>query len=362
MTNEEILVALQIEGITPSKIEQGEELLVKLVFASDKRKEEAISKVIGAHWSSIHRGWIIPGNRSDLICLLNHLGYKEMRGQLTSDIVRRVGIFKRWMRSRRYSESTVKTYGESIVIFLKFFWDKPISEITEQDVVYFNNEYIIKNQLSASFQNQVVNSIKLFFEKVEGSKMRLDLIHRPKRQHLLPNVLSKEEVKLILNATANLKHRTMLSLIYSCGLRRSELLKLKPGDIDSKRNIIKIRQAKGKKDRIVPLSEKILVMLREYYTFYKPKTWLFEGQRDNEPYDERSLSNVLKQCLAKAGIDKPATLHWLRHSYATHLLEKGTDLRYIQELLGHRSSRTTEIYTHVSTQSIQKIKSPFDDL
>ena len=154
----------------------------------------------------------------------------------------------------------------------------------------------------------------------------------------------------------------MLSLIYSCGLRRSELLNLKPADIDSKRGIVIIRQSKGKKDRIAPLSPKILEMLREYYIGYKPKTWLFEGQNENTKYDERSLSNVLKQALTKSRISKPVSLHWLRHSYATHLLESGTDLRYIQELLGHSSSKTTEIYTHVSTKSLQQIKSPFDDL
>ena len=154
----------------------------------------------------------------------------------------------------------------------------------------------------------------------------------------------------------------MLSLIYSCGLRRSELLKLKPLDIDSKRNIITIRAAKGKKDRIVPLSEKILAMLREYYKSNKPKTWLFEGQNTGEQYSEKSLQSVLKQALEKVNNKKPVTLHWLRHSYATHLLESGTDLRYIQELLGHSSSKTTEIYTHVSTKNIQQIKSPFDDL
>ncbi|MFB9108751.1 tyrosine-type recombinase/integrase [Flavobacterium gyeonganense] len=146
------------------------------------------------------------------------------------------------------------------------------------------------------------------------------------------------------------------------GLRRSELLNLKPADIDSKRNIILIKQSKGKKDRIVPLSPKILEMLRSYYVCYKPKKWLFEGRNENEPYDARSLSNVLKQALTKSNIKKPVSLHWLRHSYATHLLESGTDLRFIQELLGHSSSRTTEIYTHVSTKSLQQIKSPFDDL
>ena len=207
-----------------------------------------------------------------------------------------------------------------------------------------------------------MNAIKLFFQTIRDTKMIVDKIHRPKRSKVLPNVLSKEEIKLILNAHSNIKHKMMLSLIYSCGLRRSELINLKPQDIDSKRNIVLLKNGKGKKDRITPLSPIILEMLRNYYNGYKPKTWLFEGQIVGEQYSEQSLQSVLKQALQKAGITKPVTLHWLRHSYATHLLESGTDLRYIQELLGHSSSKTTEIYTHVSTKSIQQIKSPFDDL
>ena len=182
------------------------------------------------------------------------------------------------------------------------------------------------------------------------------------REHKLPNVLSKEEVKKILEVPANMKHRVMLSVIYACGLRRSELLNLKPVHVDSKRQLLLIINSKGKKDRVVPLSERITVMLREYYKTYRPKEWLFEGQSPGTRYSEQSLQSVLKQALAKTGIRKPVTLHWLRHSYATHLLESGTDLRYIQEILGHKNSKTTEIYTHVSTKSLQKIKSPFDDL
>ncbi|HEX8014424.1 MAG TPA: site-specific integrase [Flavobacterium sp.] len=270
--------------------------------------------------------------------------------------------FSYWLASRRYSTNTVKTYTEALKSFLVFHRELPVSEITNEHVIAYNNEYILKNNISVSYQNQIVNAIKLFFRTVENKKMEVESIYRPKGEKKLPNVLSKEEVKLILNAHHNIKHKTMLSLIYSCGLRRGELLNLKPADIDSKRNLILIKQSKGKKDRIVPLSPKILEMLRSYYICYKPKTWLFEGRNENEPYDERSLSNVLKQALTKSNIQKPVSLHWLRHSYATHLLESGTDLRFIQELLGHSSSRTTEIYTHVSTKSLQQIKSPFDDL
>jgi len=245
---------------------------------------------------------------------------------------------------------------------LVFHREKLIIDITNEDVVIYNNEYILKNKFSGSYQNQIVNAIKLFFKIVKDSNIEIEKIHRPKREKVLPNVLSKEEVKAILEAHGNIKHKAMLSLIYSCGLRRSELLHLKFSDIDSKRGIVIIRQGKGKKDRIAPLSLKILSLLRQYYTTYKPRVWLFEGQDAGEQYSEKSLQSVLKQALYKTGITKPVTLHWLRHSYATHLLESGTDLRYIQELLGHSSSKTTEIYTHVSTKSLQQIKSPFDDL
>jgi len=270
--------------------------------------------------------------------------------------------FKQWLQSRRYSPSTIKTYTEALKSFFVYFNDKPVSTLTNQDVIDYNTHYILKKNLSTSFQNQVVNAIKLYFNTLQNIEIVIDKIHRPRREKLLPNVLSKDEIKKILEAHSNIKHKTMLSVIYSCGLRRSELINLKPADIDSKRNIIIIRQAKGKKDRIVPLSQKVLALLRTYYIGYKPVTWLFEGQRGNEPYDERSLANVLKQAVEKANIQKPVSLHWLRHSYATHLLESGTDLRYIQELLGHSSSKTTEIYTHVSTNHLQNIKSPFDDL
>jgi integrase/recombinase XerD len=270
--------------------------------------------------------------------------------------------FKRWLQSKRYSENTIKTYIEALKVFIDFNDAKVLNEISNDDFILFNTEYILKRKLSSSYQNQVLNAIKLFFSIIKDKKLELEKLHRPRKEHKLPNVLTKKEVKQILEVHRNSKHKVMLSLIYSCGLRRSELLNLKPLDVDSKRGVLIIRQSKGMKDRIAPLSEKVVVMLRQYYIEFKPKVWLFEGQRAGEKYDERSLANVLKQALAKLKMKKPVSLHWLRHSYATHLLEAGTDLRYIQEILGHKSSRTTEIYTHVSTKSIQNIKSPFDDL
>jgi integrase/recombinase XerD len=286
----------------------------------------------------------------------------EQKKELNSMQLEKVSHFRNWLRSKRYSESTIQTYTEALRVFFRFFHNKRPEEIDNNDLIHFNNAYIIKNKCSSSYQNQVVNAVKLYYSTIEEKKLMPELIHRPKREKTLPNVLSKQEVKQLLTASGNMKHRTMLCLIYSCGLRSGELLRLKPKDIDSERGLIIVRQSKGRKDRVVPLSPKILELLREYYRTYKPQNYLFEGQNRGAMYDERSFQLVLKQNLAKTKINKPVTLHWLRHSYATHMLESGTDLRYIQELLGHSSSRTTEIYTHVSTKNLQNLASPFDTL
>lgn len=317
-------------------------------------------KLKDAKWSSSLKVWHIPDTKENRLKF--NLAPEVVVSKISFDKIKGIDDFKRYLDTKRYSPNTVKSYCEALQTFLGFYNDKNIKDINNQDVVTFYNDYILEKKLSPSFQNQVVNAIKLYFKTIKETSIIIDKIYRPKGEKLLPNVLSKEEIKQILNAHTNIKHKAMLCLIYSCGLRRSELLSLKPNDIDSKRNLVIIRQAKGKKDRIAPLSVGVLALLRDYYLQYRPKEWLFEGQNHNSPYDERSLANVLKQALQKAKITKPVSLHWLRHSYATHLLESGTDLRYIQEILGHKSSRTTEIYTHVSTKSLQNVKSPFDDL
>ena len=318
-----------------------------------------LKKLGDAHWSATKKVWHLPNTPE------NRLRFKLYIApvpHLALDKIAHIEKFRRYLNTKRYSESTVKTYTDSLKSFLFFYQDKEVHSIDNEDVIHFYQEYIIKKNLSASYQNQIINAVKLYFSTIKETAIQIEKIYRPKTEKLLPNVLSKEEIKKILNAHSNVKHKTMLSMIYSCGLRRSELLHLKPNDIDSNRNLVIIRQAKGKKDRIAPLSPSILIMLRDYYIAFKPKTWLFEGREIGSKYDERSLAEVLKQAVAKTNIKKAVTLHWLRHSFATHLLEAGTDLRYIQEILGHRSSKTTEIYTHVSTKSLQNVKSPFDDL
>ena len=278
----------------------------------------------------------------------------------SSKTVKDLAEFEAFMKQKRYSPSTVKTYLSSVRQFFDYS-GADAGEVTDNDVKQFTR-IIIERGYSASFQNQVVSGLKLFFSRIHQKHINTEKIERPRREHKLPHVLSKTEIKKIISAPGNLKHRSMLSLIYACGLRRSELLNLKPADIDSSRRLLIINQGKGNKDRVVPLPDKILSGLREYYIAYRPVTWLFEGQSSNRKYSATSLAKVLKTAVKKAGLNKPVSLHWLRHSYATHLLEQGTDIRIIQELLGHKSSKTTEIYTHVSTQSLQQIKSPIEDI
>jgi integrase/recombinase XerD len=384
-----------MKEIVLSHLFHREKNCIKIAFPKDETLEKKIRMISGCKWSQTQRAWYVEERKAIVSELhecfkgkayLNYRNLKEkplcdpviqiknpedelplsenksVQVELSEKALQKLKEFKQWMRSKRYSESTVGTYLDSLKTFLRYYSHKEIHEITNEDIIAFNNDYILSNKLSSSFQNQIVNAIKLFFNTIENKRLNPELIHRPKRQKLLPNVLSKEEIKLILEAHGNIKHKAMLSLIYSCGLRRGELLNLKLNDIDSGRRLVIIRQGKGRKDRIAPLSEKVLNLLRDYYKAYHPKEWLFEGQSGHGQYDERSLANVLKQALEKSGINKPVSLHWLRHSFATHLLENGTDLRYIQEILGHSSSKTTEIYTHVSNKSVQKIVSPFDTL
>lgn len=323
----------------------------------EKRQEliQRIKKIGDARWSYRLGAWHLPCTEENL----NR--FKLENAILKTEKKDKVAQFSRWMKSKRYSDNTIKTYSEALKSFLQFFNSKPIEEITNADLINYNNDYIIKNDLSSSYQNQIVNAVKLFFRTIENKVMNEELIHRPKKYNPLPKVIAEEEVAAIINGLENIKHKCMLSLIYSAGLRRSELLNMRISDIDSKRMQIHINKAKGGKDRIAPLSETILKLLRQYYTVYKPKDYLFEGQR-GEQYSERSLALVLKKGCQLAGIKKNINLHMLRHSYATHLLESGTDLRYIQELLGHKSSKTTEIYTHVSNKAMKKIISPLDKL
>lgn len=369
------------------KVKHHQEPRLLIRFAPDRALIDDIRQLPGRTFSRSLKAWHLPDTLEVLRSLMEILNKREAKisyhpdfdkpihrqnvstqkssqdlPRLSKEAGYQLEQFKRWLILKRYSQSTIGTYVGALTVFLRYFASKPVSEIDNQDFVDFVNCYIVANKFSSSYQNQVVNAVKLFFCTVEGRSFETALVPRPRRGKPLPNVLDKEEVKLILEAHGNIKHRAMLSLLYSGGLRCGELLNLKPEHIDSGRGLILVKQAKGRKDRVVPLSAKVLEMLRIYYKAYKPQCWLFEGQVKGQRYDERSFQLVLKKALLKSGLTKPVTLHWLRHSYATHLLEAGTDLRYIQELLGHSRSTTTEIYTHVSNKQLQKIISPYDSL
>ena len=336
----------------------------------------------GATWSQSHKAWhmawqpdILPKLEAHFqgIATLDTRPIETVAGKVLSSrpelwiggapvagVQQQLELFLAFMRQKRYSESTITSYLKALRVFFVYF-QKEASAITNEDLTDFNN-HLAGLGISFSFQNQLASALKLFYEKVEDRRLDIEKIERPLPEHKLPNVLSQEEVRAVLCAPSNIKHRAMLALIYGCGLRRSELLKLKLTDVDSGRGMLIVRNAKGRKDRLVPVSEKQLELLREYYKSARPEQWLFEGQRAGSPYSAQSLQSVMQQAVKKARVKKPASLHWLRHSYATHLMEKGIDLRYIQALLGHKSSKTTEIYTHVSRKSLQNISSPFDDL
>jgi len=285
----------------------------------------------------------------------SHLA-KQLSDTFKSDLLK----FRKWLFQKRLSENTVNTYVDVTTTYIKYAVLKKADIYSTKLVEAFNYDYIFTPNKSISYQNQFISGIKKFFE-YKGYAYNDIHIERPRKEKKLPIVLSAHEMKSIFNSITNLKHKALLSLLYSAGLRIGEAINLEITDIDSQRMLIHIKQAKGKKDRYTLLSHTFIKILRAYYIAYKPKKYLFEGQKGGK-YSNTSAQKVLKNALVKAKIHKNITLHSLRHSFATHLLEKGTDIRYIQELLGHSSPKTTMIYTHVTETSLKKIKNPFDDL
>lgn len=266
------------------------------------------------------------------------------------------------LEQKRYSPSTIKTYRAYFSDFMEYHKGRNIDHLKVADI----NKYILylvnEKKISVSQQNMRINSIKFYYEQVKGGQRQYyGGITRAKEYKSLPEVLSRNEVARILACLSNRKHRCMISLIYSAGLRRSELLNLTPKDIISERMLVRI-MGKGRKCRYSLLSEKLLKDLREYFKEYRPQKWLFEGETPGEPYSASALVKVLKEAASHAGIKHRVHVHMLRHSFATHLLEQGTDLRTIQELLGHNDIKTTSIYLHVTSTHKSSIPNPLDSL
>ncbi len=265
------------------------------------------------------------------------------------------------LQRRRYSENTIKVYCCYFRDFSLSMAGHDLGTITVKEINKYLLELIRSKEISLSQQNQRINAIKFYYEKVMGRRKQYYKISRPPKEKKLPSVLSPEEIQRLLDATINLKHKCILMTLYSGGLRRSELINLKIIDIDSDRMLIRISQSKGKKDRYTLLSTQLLGHLRTYYLKFKPKDWLFEGPGGKQ-YSATSIENIFRKSHQKAGIKKKASPHTLRHSFATHLLEQGINLRYIQELLGHSSTKTTEIYTRVSSHKLSQILNPLDKI
>jgi len=286
----------------------------------------------------------------------------KIKQQLSTATIKKIAEVKIWMQQIRYSENTIKTYIHQLELFFGYYWQKTPEEIVNDDIEIFNHKFILKYTLSPTFQNQTVSALKKFYtyhfnQNIDGVKIEL-----PRKSTALPKVIDKNDLQLIFKSLKNAKHKMALETIYACGLRRSELINLKLQHLDSKRGMLSVINSKGKKDRLIPISPRLLEKMKVYYLAYKPQVYFIEGQFPGKTYSVGSLQKVFTNALKKSKINKPFTIHCLRHSFATHLLENGTDLRYIQELLGHKSLKTTEIYTHVSNNSLKNIKNPFDDM
>lgn len=349
-----------------------------LLFPRNPEVESLIHTFPYYQWDSHNKWWSIPFHENyleQLKTLVERLGWffafeeeavdqnrvKRLTAFDVPDYRRCPETFILKLKELRYSERTIVSYKSCFEEFINYYHDYEIDQIDETMIVNFLRYLVTERKVSISYQNQSINAIKFYFEHVLRGQRMVYRIDRPQADKLLPVVLSEEEVAAILNATPNLKHKAILMTIYSAGLRVGEAVRLRINDIDSKRMQIRVVQSKGRKDRYTLLSKKTLEILRSYYVPYRPQKWLFEGP-DGGPYSDSSIQTILRASVKRAGIKKRVTVHTLRHSFATHLLENGVDLRYIQSLLGHSSSTTTEIYTHVTTKGFDQIVSPLDRL
>jgi site-specific recombinase XerD len=263
------------------------------------------------------------------------------------------------LNENELSDQTKRVYTSLFLYFLKSFHYKHPTEITNEEIKEF---LLLTRQKSESHQNSVISAIKFCYKAVYNRNINERYLVRPQRGIRLPDVLDYDEIVAIFRQLENKKHKLLISLIYSAGLRRSEAQDLKTKDINIKAGQLFIRDSKGNKDRITVLSGRLTGLLKAYIDQYKPAQYLFEGDRPGEKYSFTSMSNVLKDAAKSAGIRRRVHLHMLRHSFATHCLEQGMDIRYVQELLGHFNLKTTERYTHITTVAMRKLKSPFDHL
>jgi len=343
-------------------VHEGKDVIL-IKFPYDKELVERVKKLVGVKWSQSKKAWYV----------LDTSQYREKFG-IEEKVIGKEAItriheinksnFQNYvdlLYLKGYSTNTIRTYTVEFSQLLYLLKEKNINELTTEQLKSYLLYCLQTLKLSENQVHNRINAIKFYFEKVLKRPTIVFEIPRPKKPLLLPKVIHIEDVAKMIKQTQNIKHKTMLMLVYGMGLRVSEIVKLEITDIDSKNMQVHIRGAKGKKDRYANLPETVLPFLRNYYKAYKPKKYLFEGQY-GEQYSRRSAQQVFKQSLERANINKNIGIHGLRHSFATHLLEQGTDISYIQKLLGHNNIKTTLIYAHVGKKDVKAIKSPIDQI
>lgn len=366
--------------VTLKNLFHREKDVVAIYFHYDPELIAAIKKIPGATFSKTHRCWYVQKRsglgreillalegkaRVDGTALEKQTAKQEETPQAPpenkDESLAVLRVMEQKLNLKGYAPNTRKVYLDQFRWFMKFYAGYAVADLSEAEIRNYLLYLVEKKKVSRSMQNQAINAIKFFYEIVLKQERKVYYLERPLKEKMLPVVLSEQEIMAIFEAIPNLKHRLMLMIIYSAGLRRSELLNLRRGDVDLDRGVLFVRGGKGRKDRQGLLARSLVAPVQEYLEKYKPAVWLFEGAGKAQ-YSASSLQQILKRAVAKAGIEKEVHLHTLRHSFATHLLEGGTSTRYIQVLLGHESSKTTEIYTQVSRVALNRIKSPLDNL
>lgn len=370
-----------MKKITLTTIEHRNALQIAINFEHDEEVEDHLKKLGGVQWSATKNTFYLPFTSGNKGRLFRHLTSRKwyvdysglekvprqeqkaaaLKVELEREQKKLLHEYVAYLRGKRYSESSVRTYYQFIYLFVAHIGNKPVKELTNRDVALFMQQKMAGHNYAISSHRQCVSAIKHFIALYPETQIDAVEGMRPAKSRYLPVVLSKEEVISLLQNTRNLKHRAILAFIYSSGFRIGELLELRLQDIDVHRRQVFIRNSKGRKDRMVVLADTILPLLHNYLSTYNPKVFFAEGQ-DGGPYSPESVRAFLRVSCRRAGIKKKVTPHTLRHSYATHMLENGVDLRYIQELLGHSKPETTMIYTHVSRKDLMRIESPLDSL
>jgi integrase/recombinase XerD len=358
MTGQEIKLRLGEFGVEPSSITYNGKSYILLRFNNCPFLIKTIKQHNG-RWSNYHNCWYLPRNKKLLLSILKKVAAEKNVNLVRPELVE----MQRLLQLKSYSSSTRRNYSQAFNGFLDYYYPLEAKQVSRLQIEDYLLSLVKDRKYNETSLNTVINAIKFYYEKVVGMPKAFYEIPRPKKPILNPAVFGKTEIEKILENISSLKHKALIMVGYAGGLRVSEIINLKITDIDSSRMVIYIHKAKGKKDRMVPLSENLLLVLRAYFREVepKPKVYLFETQ-PGKPYSPRTVQIILRSAKFNTGIRKPGSTHALRHSFATHLMESGIDLRLIQVLLGHNDIKTTMRYVHVSKLEFSKIKSPLDTL